>query len=140
MNNAFTLMINGFEIIFNLVASDNFSVAAPLAGAAISDEIISHGLRSRIKTATTTIVPDNDQAPITVSFDSEKGIMFSYEPDQYTVFEPAILSGKSLAEFSLSDFYQALRTDDLDWKKILVPHATPPGAVPHRGRQSGNRR
>jgi hypothetical protein len=125
MNNAFTLMINGFEIIFNLVASDNFSVAAPLAGAAISDEIISHGLRSRIKTATTTIVPDNNQEPIRVSFDSEKGIMFSYEPDQYTVFEPAILSGKSLPEFSLSDFYQALRTDDLDWKKILVPHATP---------------
>ena len=118
-------MINGFEIIFNLVASDNFSVAAPLAGAAISDEIISHGLRSRIKTATTTIVPDNNQEPIRVSFDSEKGIMFSYEPDQYTVFEPAILSGKSLPELSLSDFYQALSTDDLDWKKILVPHATP---------------
>ena len=121
------LIIDGFKIDFGPVVSDNYTEAAPLAGAAITDERLSLGVSSHIKSTATKIKPDNDPSEITVFYDSDAGFLFSYDPEYYTAFEPAIFSGKTLAEFSLSDYYHALRNDDLDWKKILLPNAKPFG-------------
>lgn len=127
MKHLFDFDINGSTISFDSVSSDNFMVAASLAEAAITDERVSLGLRSRAKSITTAITPDNDPSPITVSFSLDAGITFTYDPAQYEAHEPAVFSGKSISEFSLSDLYQASRTDGFDWKKALFPNAVHTG-------------
>ena len=96
-------------------------VAASLAEAAITDEKISLRVRSRAKLITTAITPDNDSSSVRVNFSLDAGITFTYDPAQYEAHEPAVLSGKSLSEFSLSDLYQASGIDDgFDWKKAVL--------------------
>ena len=121
MKHLFDFDVNGSTISFDFVSSDNFMVAASLAEAAITDEKISLRVRSRAKLITTAITPDNDPSSVTVNFSSDAGITFTYDPAQYEAHEPAVFSGKSLSEFSLSDLYQASGTDDgFDWKKAVL--------------------
>ena len=121
MKYLFEFVINGNNISFDSVSSDNFMVAASLAEAAIVDERVSLGLRSKAKSLNVSVTPDNDPSPITVNFSLDAGITFTYDPAQYDAHEPAVFSGKSLSEFSMSDLYQASRTDDgFDWKKAVL--------------------
>ncbi len=127
MKHLFVFDVNGNTISFDFVSSDNFMVAASLAEAAITDERVSLGLRSRAKSITTAITPDNDSSSVRVNFSLDAGITFTYDPAQYEAHEPAVFSGKSISEFSLSDLYQASRTDGFDWKKALFPDAVHTG-------------
>lgn len=121
MKTLFNFDVYGSTISFDFVSSDNFMVAASLAEAAITDEKISLRVRSRAKLITTAITPDNDSSSVRVNFSLDAGITFTYDPAQYEAHEPAVLSGKSLSEFSLSDLYQASGIDDgFDWKKAVL--------------------
>ncbi len=123
------LGIDGHEIAFDLVRSDNLVMAASLSEAAIKEELVSVGLfRHDRKHLSTKIQPDNDSSQVFVAFDPNTGaITFSYNPEDYKVFEPAVFSGKTLAEFSFCDLYKATRKDSFDWKKLLMSHVTPFG-------------